>query len=699
MERFIVSARKYRPDTFETLVGQESIATTLKNSILRNQLAHAYLFCGPRGVGKTSSARIFAKTINCLNPGEGMTPCGECESCVSFAEGRSYSIHELDAASNNSVDDIRQLNELVRIPPQIGKYSVYIIDEVHMLSSSAFNAFLKTLEEPPAHAIFILATTEKHKILPTILSRCQTYDFNRISGEDIVRKLQAIAEKEGIEIEIEALHIIAQKADGAMRDALTIFDQAVAFCGKKIEYQRVISALNVLDYEYYIRLTDLFLQGSYSEALLIFDEVLSKGFNALHFIGGLSTHFRNLLIAKDRTTAKLLELAPSVTERYREQSALCSLGFLYEALSVTTACEAGYKTSGQQRLHIEFALIKLCKIAGGIPESTAVTQATAVSSNKPQQSEASSPTQTSDTQASTTKTASAPIESPQGAEIQTSNAQVSIPNKEIIQATDTEQSTAATTTSQDNTTSDTAANAASTTPQNDTNSEAESSTAPVEQQDKTASDTNDNSLVSNHSLETSIDNSASNDTASPSSVSTPHFAAENVSVENKDIQPTIDNVLRPEGTPTTLSLKELRKSAIASSDTAPVQEEKPIGSDEITEEKLLIVWAKMAESEKSSPKLYTTVSQTTPILRGNTVIFSVKNELQKNWIEQQRKQKFLAFLKEGLNNNDIDLEIVVVENGGDVEEKLYMPQEKAKFLLENYPEAKELRDDLKLELK
>ena len=673
MERFIVSARKYRPDTFETLVGQESIATTLKNSILRNQLAHAYLFCGPRGVGKTSSARIFAKTINCLNPGEGMTPCGECESCVSFAEGRSYSIHELDAASNNSVDDIRQLNELVRIPPQIGKYSVYIIDEVHMLSSSAFNAFLKTLEEPPAHAIFILATTEKHKILPTILSRCQTYDFNRISVEDIVRKLQAIAEKEGVEIEIEALHIIAQKADGAMRDALTIFDQAVAFCGKKVEYQSVISALNVLDYEYYIRLTDLFLQGGYSEVLLIFDEVLSKGFNALHFIGGLSTHFRNLLIAKDKTTAKLLELAPSVTERYREQSALCSLGFLYESLSITTACEAGYKASGQQRLHIEFALIKLCKIAGGIPESTAVTQATAVSSDKPRQSEASSPTQTS-------------------------NTQVSTPNKEIIQATYTEQSTAATT-QQNNTSSDTTANAASTTPQNDTNSEAESSTVLVEQQDKTTSDTNDNSLTPNNSSETSSDNSVSNDTASLSLASTPHSATENVSVENKDIQPTIDSVLRAEGSPATLSLKELRKSATVGSNTAPVQEEKPIGSDEITEEKLLQVWAKMAESEKSSPKLYTTVSQTTPILRGNTVIFTVKNELQKNWIEQQRKQKFLAFLKEGLNNNNIDLEIEVVENGGDVEEKLYMPQEKAKFLLENYPEAKELRDDLKLELK
>lgn len=362
MERFIVSARKYRPNSFENLIGQENIAKTLKNSILRNQLAHAYLFCGPRGVGKTTTARIFARTINCLNPTENMESCGVCESCLSFAEGRSYSIHELDAASNNSVEDIRQLNELVRIPPQIGKYSVYIIDEVHMLSQSAFNAFLKTLEEPPAHAIFILATTEKHKILPTILSRCQTYDFNRISVEDIVKNLKDISAKENVTIDLEALHIIAQKADGAMRDALTLFDQTVAFCGDNVTYEQVISTLNVLDYEYYIRLTNHFLNAAHSDVLLIFDEILSKGFNALHFIGGLSTHFRNLLVCKDRNTARLLELAPSIIERYREQADRCSLNFLYDALNITSTCEAGYKASGHPRLHIEFALFKLCRI-------------------------------------------------------------------------------------------------------------------------------------------------------------------------------------------------------------------------------------------------------------------------------------------------------------------------------------------------
>lgn len=320
MERFIVSARKYRPDSFESVIGQSNIAATLQNSIVRGQLAHAYLFCGPRGVGKTTSARIFAKTINCLNPTDKMEACGVCESCVSFAEGRSYCIHELDAASNNSVDDIRLLNEKVRIPPQIGKYSVFIIDEVHMLSQAAFNAFLKTLEEPPAHAIFILATTEKHKIIPTILSRCQTYDFSRISVEDIVSNLKNISEKEGITADSDSLHIIAQKADGAMRDALTIFDQMVAFCGKELKYDQIIKNLNVLDYEYYFRVTEMILEGNYKEILMVFDEILSKGFNALHFIGGLSSHFRDLLMSKERETASLLEVSPTVAQRYRDQA-------------------------------------------------------------------------------------------------------------------------------------------------------------------------------------------------------------------------------------------------------------------------------------------------------------------------------------------------------------------------------------------
>ena len=362
MEKFIVSARKYRPNNFTGLVGQDSIATTLKNSIKRGQLAHAYLFCGPRGVGKTSSARIFAKTINCMNPGADLEPCGECESCISFAQGRSYCIHELDAASNNSVDDIRLLTEKVMIPPQIGKYSVYIIDEVHMLSSAAFNAFLKTLEEPPAHAIFILATTEKHKILPTILSRCQTYDFNRISVEGIVGNLQNIAKAEGIKIDSDSLHVIAQKADGAMRDALTLFDQCVAFCGTEIDYAGVIKNLNVLDHEYYFNLIECTLTGNFSKSLLLFDEILSKGFNALYFVGGLSNHLRNLLVCQDTSTHKLLDMAPTVAQRYKQQSAKCSLRFLYEALGHTTKCESEYRQSGNQRLLVEFMLVKLAQL-------------------------------------------------------------------------------------------------------------------------------------------------------------------------------------------------------------------------------------------------------------------------------------------------------------------------------------------------
>lgn len=362
MSEYIVSARKYRPDTFESLIGQDNIARTLKNSILRGQLAHAYLFCGPRGVGKTSAARIFAKTINCSNPGPNLEPCGECESCKSFKEGRSYCIHELDAASNNGVDDIKYLMDQVQIPPQTGKYSVYIIDEVHMLTASAFNAFLKTLEEPPAHAIFILATTEKHKIIPTILSRCQTYDFNRINIPDIVKNLRQISSLENITIDDESLHIIAQKADGAMRDALTIFDQTVAFCGTDIKYEDVLANLNVLDYEYGFKLVDAFLSGDYASAFLIFDEVLRKGFNALYFISALGTHLRDLLVSLTGGMDSLLDLPDSLKARYADQAANCSVKFLYEALSVCSQCEAGYRTASNQRLHIEFSLMKIAFI-------------------------------------------------------------------------------------------------------------------------------------------------------------------------------------------------------------------------------------------------------------------------------------------------------------------------------------------------
>lgn len=363
MENYIVSARKYRPMTFDTVVGQGALTTTLKNAIRSGRLAHAYLFCGPRGVGKTTCARIFAKTINCLTPREDGEACGECESCKAFNEGRSYNIHELDAASNNSVEDIRLLIEQVRIPPQIGKYKVFIIDEVHMLSQAAFNAFLKTLEEPPHHAIFILATTEKHKLLPTILSRCQIYDFSRMSVDNIVRHLKNVAGKEGITAEEAALNIIAQKADGGMRDALSIFDQVASFCGGNITYQQTLENLNVLDYDYYFRLTDYFLEGKITDCMLTLNEILSKGFEGQHFIGGLSSHFRNLLVSRDAQTVGLIEASEEVRNKYKEQAQRCKPQFLYRAMKLANDCDLNYKQSQNKRLLVELTLIETAQLS------------------------------------------------------------------------------------------------------------------------------------------------------------------------------------------------------------------------------------------------------------------------------------------------------------------------------------------------
>ncbi len=362
MENFIVSARKYRPATFDMVVGQDAIVNTLKSAIKNKHLAHAYLFCGPRGVGKTTCARILAKTINCFNLQENGEACNECESCISFNTLRSFNIHELDAASNNKVEDIRSLNEQVRIPPQIGKYSIYIIDEVHMLSSAAFNAFLKTLEEPPAHAIFILATTEKHKIIPTILSRCQIFDFNRIRVEDIIGRLMYVAKNESVKVEEEALHIIARKADGALRDALSIFDQIVSLGGRSITYRDVIENLNVLDYEYYFKTAGGAVRGDLSTVLLTFNEVLSKGFDAYNFVSGLNSHFRDLLVSRDQSTLKLLETTESVRQRYLQQTGECSADFLYKALEAGSYCDINYRNSKNPRLHVELFLIRLCSL-------------------------------------------------------------------------------------------------------------------------------------------------------------------------------------------------------------------------------------------------------------------------------------------------------------------------------------------------
>lgn len=362
MDNFIVSARKYRPATFETVVGQQHITNTLKNAIKNNQLAQAFLFCGPRGVGKTTCARILAKTINCENLQPNGEACGVCHSCQSFQNGNSFNIHELDAASNNSVDDIRSLIEQVRIPPQGARYKVYIIDEVHMLSQAAFNAFLKTLEEPPHYAIFILATTEKHKILPTILSRCQIFDFNRIRVEDMAGHLASIAKKENIQYEDDGLHIIAQKADGGLRDALSMFDQIVSFSGANVTYRAAIDNLNILDYDYYFNITESLLTENTSKTLLYFDEILSKGFDGAHFISGLSEHFRNLLVTKDNATVKLLEVSEGIKSKYLQQSGSSSVSFLISALNIANQCDLNYKLSKNQRLQVELALLKMCHL-------------------------------------------------------------------------------------------------------------------------------------------------------------------------------------------------------------------------------------------------------------------------------------------------------------------------------------------------
>ena len=592
MEKFIVSARKYRPGNFATLVGQESIAQTLKNSIKRGQLAHAYLFCGPRGVGKTSTARIFAKTINCLNPGPDLEPCGECESCRSFAEGVSFCIHELDAASNNSVEDIRTLIDQVRIPPQTGRYSVYIIDEVHMLSAAAFNAFLKTLEEPPAYAIFILATTEKHKIIPTVLSRCQTYDFNRISIADIVKQLKGIASSEGITVEDEALHVIAQKADGAMRDALTLFDQAVAFCGTNITYLEVIRNLNVLDTDYYFNLVESFLAGNYANALKLFDEVLAKGFNALYFVGGLSRHIRDLMVCKDNISLSLLETSELLAKRYKEQSSRCSLRFLYNILGESIKCEQEYRTSSNQRLLVEFLLVKACAA-----NSAALREAPAAQPAAAQPAAATQPA------AQPAQATQAPAAAP------ATQQQTAAPQ----QTAAAPQQTAAT----------------------------QQQTAAVQQQ-----------------------------TAAQQQAAAPQASG-------------------------SFSIKNLIKNATLShrEGAEKVKEQQPV-----TQEELLRVWLALAEEQK--PNLRSAMIQSPATLQedGTTILFMVSNGSQKDWIMAKMHTYLSDTLRERLHNSQITLD-VDVRKLEELPKTPYMPEERAKHIIQNNPEARELVKDLDLEIK
>lgn len=406
MENFIVSARKYRPVTFDMVVGQQSITSTLKNAIRNNTLAQAFLFTGPRGVGKTTCARIMAKTINCFNPTPEMEACDQCESCVSFNRSNSFNIHELDAASNNSVDDIRNLVDQVRIPPQVGAYKIYIIDEVHMLSAAAFNAFLKTLEEPPAYAKFILATTEKHKIIPTILSRCQIFDFKRITLEDISKHLEYVADKEGVNAEAEALAIIAQKADGALRDALSIFDQMVSFAGKNITYKDVIANLNVLDFEYYFSITENILKGNTSAVLLTLNEIIENGFDPQHFIHGMGSHLRSLLVSKNPETVRLMELSKSLQDRYAAQAKTCSMELLLEALDINNRCDINYRNSNNKRLHLEIALLQMCALSG--QTSPKQQAAPSLAANKPAEPATQKPTSQTTTTTSTIAAAQPP---------------------------------------------------------------------------------------------------------------------------------------------------------------------------------------------------------------------------------------------------------------------------------------------------
>lgn len=611
-QQYIVSARKYRPENFGTLIGQDNIARTLKNSILRGQLAHAYLFCGPRGVGKTTTARIFAKMINCSNPSADMEPCGVCESCRSFAEGRSYCIHELDAASNNGVEDIKNLMDQVRVPPQVGKYSVYIIDEVHMLSSQAFNAFLKTLEEPPAHAIFILATTEKHKILPTILSRCQTYDFNRISVDDIVKNLRMVAEKEDITIDDESLHVIAHKADGAMRDALTIFDQTVAFCGTDVKYADVIRNLNVLDYEYSFSLVEHFLSGDYAFCLKTFDEILAKGFNALHFVGALSSHLRDLIVSKSGGIESLLELPASLKARYSEQAAKCSLAFLYEALGITTGCEANYKAATNPRLHIEFALMRLCFIlnrpSAGAPVQTAVSsQPTPVVVAQPV---AAQPVASSQP---TPVVAAQPAASPQPAR-----------------------------------------------------------TAPVEEKPSVVHET--------PAIKTP-------ESAAP--------AADAASAEQAAPQPRARRAGRTGGG---MSMKALVENAEKAENTKVeiVQAELP------SDDALKARWPELAALYRAKPRLYTMLTNSKlefETVEGKKVVrFQVVNDAQKEWVESKLLHELEGHFRRIAGSDALMLSVTVapVAEG---EKVVYMPSDKAKVLMENNEEVKNLVKDFSLDIK
>ncbi len=689
--QYIVSARKYRPDSFEDLIGQDNIVKTLKNSIIRGKLAHAYLFCGPRGVGKTSAARIFAKTINCEHPSADMEPCGECESCISFKEGRSYCIHELDAASNNGVDDIRALTDQVQIPPQVGKYSVYIIDEVHMLSPAAFNAFLKTLEEPPAHAIFILATTEKHKVLPTILSRCQTYDFNRIGIPDIVFNLRGIADKEGISIDDESLHIIARKADGAMRDALTIFDQTVAFCGTEVKYEDVIRNLNVLDYEHSFNMTEYMLANDYAAALLEFDGILSKGFNALYFVSSLSTHFRNLMIAKNGALDALLELPESLKKKYKEQADKCSLQFLYEALAVTSQCESGYKESINPRLHIEFALMKLCFLTGG-PVSIrpgAQGPAQGAAQAKPQQPQGAQPQQPSRPNIGSAQTSS------QNAAQPSSQAGVQAVPGANAGADDGAKATA-------NVVANVGLNAAGNGAINGSGTSAANadavaiSTGSADANGVATATQPVNGVESSPAATEGVAGAAA---GTPTATSTPteSVAASAAGVTDSTAAP-VARRKRSSRSASSLSLDSITdEDAKTSADNANNLSDRIPEDDEVFE-----AWKKIPANYASRPRLYTTLSTTKiavkPMEGYKLLEFYVMNLAQKTWVEQELLKEIEAKIQQELGSSQVRLAVAVIAEEK-VEKKIYMPADKAKVMISENAEVEKFVKDLDLDVK
>lgn len=721
MPDYVVSARKYRPDSFEALVGQDNIARTLKNAIIRGQLAHAYLFCGPRGVGKTSTARIFAKTINCQNPSSDMEPCGQCESCQSFAEGRSYCIHELDAASNNGVDDIKTLMDQVQIPPQVGKYSVYIIDEVHMLSQSAFNAFLKTLEEPPAHAIFILCTTEKHKILPTILSRCQTYDFNRISVPDIVSNLQGIAAKENIKIDDEALHVIARKADGAMRDALTLFDQCVAFCGNDIKCEDVLHNLGVLDYEYGFKMVDAALRGDYATALLTLDEVLSKGFNSQYFIASLGEHLRDLLVSRTGGLESLLDLPESLRGRYMQQAQMCSVKFIYDALSVTTACEASSKNASNQRLAIEFALMKLCFLQNA-PSQSASQSAPTVSRQGVSQSSTSAPAvQSAPVQSSPNVSGPAP----QTAPVQPS----ATPATQPVQAVPATQSAPAPTAAQAAPTptassqvATPAAQAAPSSSPQATSPVIQAAPAPAQAIPASGPAIPEQPLnpVSQAGIQSAFPESqtfaptSTGNAASIRETASPSASASNISAAGQSAStafaPTTQEASAPApAAPAPTSRARVRKSAsslsLASMLNASENEESkgeevslsdPLPSDD----QIHAAWKKLPEAYAGKPRLVSAIANAKLVLgeeNGVRIVeFQLISEAQRDWIREKMLPSMEKELRDILSSSRVKLNPGVLP-AEKVEKVIYMNADKAKALMQESPEFAGLVKDLELD--